>query len=101
MYTAYAVLEQQLESLGQRWAAVCKWVEDQWVVLQEAMHRWQHFNQDVKQFSDWLSEKENMLARMRLTDLSDANQVIERVRMLKVSYGQKCDFLTTNIFFKV
>ena len=80
------MLEQQLESLGQRWAAVCKWVEDQWVVLQEAMLKWQHFNHDMKQFSDWLAEKEEILARMRLADLSDANQVIERVRTLKVCF---------------
>ena len=33
-FPAYVALEQQLESLGQRWAAVCHWVEEQWVVLQ-------------------------------------------------------------------
>lgn len=32
--TAYQQLEQQLESLGQRWANVCKWVEEQWIILQ-------------------------------------------------------------------
>jgi dystrophin len=31
---AYQQLEQQLESLGQRWANVCKWVEEQAGLLQ-------------------------------------------------------------------
>ena len=32
--SAYQQLEQQLESLGQRWANVCKWVDEQWHILQ-------------------------------------------------------------------
>ena len=32
--SAYQQLEQQLESLGQRWANVCKWVDEQWQILQ-------------------------------------------------------------------
>ena len=39
LFLAYVALEQQLESLGQRWAAVCHWVEEQWVLLQvKPMH---------------------------------------------------------------
>ena len=82
--SAYVALEQQLEMLGQRWANICKWVEDQWLHLQQMLTRWQHFNDEQKQFSEWLSEKEEVLARMRLVDLSDISEVIEQVQQLKV-----------------
>lgn len=43
-----------------------------------------HFDEEMHQFNAWLKEKEDVLARMRLTDLNDVNEVIEQVRQLKV-----------------
>ncbi len=87
---AYVALEEQLETLGTRWASVCRWVEEQWTLLQEVLTRWQHFTEEDKSFSGWLAEKEELLARMRLVDLSDSKLVIEQVRNLKVSLVFVC-----------
>ena len=70
--------------LGQRWAGVCRWVEDRWALLQEVLKRWGHFRDEQLQFSDWLTEKEDVLAKMRLVDMTDPKLVIEQVRKLKV-----------------
>ena len=82
--TAYTALEQQLESLGQRWAAVCRWVEERWVLLQELHAKWQAYTSEQQQFADWLSQKEEVLARMRLVDMTDINEVVQQVGQLKV-----------------
>ncbi len=84
-FLGYMALEQQLESLGQRWATVCKWVEEHSALLQEVQNKWQHFQEEMSQFSDWLAQKEEVLARMRLADLSEMSEIIEQVRNLKVS----------------
>ncbi|XP_076445085.1 dystrophin-like isoform X2 [Babylonia areolata] len=76
-------MEQQLERLGSRWAAVCRWTEDQWVVLQEVLLRWQQFHDEQTKFSVWLEEKEAVLRDMGHADLSDPDQVIVQVKHLK------------------
>ena len=77
-------MEKQLERLGSRWAAVCRWTEDQWVILQEVLLRWQQFNDEQTKFSVWLAEKESVLTCMGQADLSDPDQVIVQVKHLKV-----------------
>ncbi|KAL8624968.1 hypothetical protein ACOMHN_039855 [Nucella lapillus] len=80
---ACQAMEKQLEQLGARWAAVCRWTEDQWVVLQEVLLRWQQFNDEQTKFTLWLADKETVLTRMAQTDLSDPDQVIAQVKNLK------------------
>ena len=77
-------MEEQLTSLGERWARVCQWTEQRWAVLQEVSSHWQRFVEEQRQFSDWLSDKESTLAHMRLADVHDAKGAIERVKILKV-----------------
>ncbi|KAK7483287.1 hypothetical protein BaRGS_00025454, partial [Batillaria attramentaria] len=82
-YTACLAMEKQLETLGARWAAVCRWTEDQWVVLQEVLLRWQQFADEQTKFNEWLTEKEGVLDRMGKADLTDPDQVIVQVKHLK------------------
>ena len=86
----YAALEAQLEELGLRWAGVCRWVEEHWLQLQQVLTKWTHLNEENRLFSEWLAEKEEMLARMRLVDISDPNEVIDQVRKLKVRQLFQC-----------
>uniref|UniRef100_A0A3Q3G100 Calponin-homology (CH) domain-containing protein n=1 Tax=Labrus bergylta TaxID=56723 RepID=A0A3Q3G100_9LABR len=44
--SATAVLEEQLQSLGERWAAVCRWTEERWNKLQEVFMVWQQLLSD-------------------------------------------------------
>ncbi|KAL8560189.1 hypothetical protein ACOMHN_021683 [Nucella lapillus] len=80
---ACVAMEQQLERLGSRWSAVCRWTEDHWVVLQEVLLRLQQFHDEQTKFSVWMEQKEGVLLRMGQTDLSDPDQVIVQVRHLK------------------
>jgi len=81
--SAYAALESQLESLGQRWAGVCKWVEEQWILLQEVFAKWQYFTEEQKLFNEWLKSREKVLDEMAQVDMSEPKNVIEQVRKLK------------------
>ena len=84
LISAYHQLEGQLESLGQRWANVCKWVEEHWVILQERLAKHQLYDDQLQAFSSWLDEKDKVLAHMVDTGGGEISQVIEQVRQLKV-----------------
>lgn len=43
---ATALLEDKLQSLGVRWAAVCRWTEERWQLLQNLFTRWQQLSDD-------------------------------------------------------
>ena len=77
-------MEKQLESLGKRWASICRWTEKQWILLQEVLLKWQHFKDEQDMFADWLAQKEQLLGQMRLADVSDPAQVVAQVKHLKV-----------------
>lgn len=78
-------MEKQLELLGKRWAQICHWMEEQWLLLQELLMRWQQFSDEQAKFNDWLTEKEGILQQMKSADLNTVEQVISQVRYLKVS----------------
>lgn len=77
-------MEKQLQSLGKRWASICTWTEKQWILLQDVLEKWQIFSEEQAKFSDWLSEKESVLDKMRKSDLADPDNVISQVKELKV-----------------
>lgn len=82
---ACEAMERQLQSLGKRWATICHWTEEQWLLLQEVLLKWQSFNEDETKFSDWLSEREEILEKMQTCDLSDSDVAVAQVQELKVS----------------
>ncbi|XP_012946043.2 dystrophin [Aplysia californica] len=81
--SACAAMESQLESLGKRWAQICRWTEEQWLLLQELLMRWQQFSDEQDKFSLWLTQKEAILQRMRSAKLETAEEVITQVKYLK------------------
>ncbi|XP_033125074.1 dystrophin-like isoform X4 [Anneissia japonica] len=81
---ATALLEEQLNSLGERWAKVCQWTEQRWAVLQEVLLNWQKLEDEEKRFEDWLSSKEALLAEMQHVDFNDSNATMQQVNKLKV-----------------
>lgn len=80
-------MERQLQSLGKRWATICHWTEEQWLLLQEVLLKWQSFNEDETKFSDWLSEREEILEKMQTSDISDSDVAVVQVQELKVSFA--------------
>ncbi|KTG32010.1 hypothetical protein cypCar_00017104, partial [Cyprinus carpio] len=38
-------IEEQ-KNLGERWAAICKWTEERWILLQKILLCWQHFSEE-------------------------------------------------------
>ncbi|XP_078330229.1 dystrophin-like isoform X4 [Crassostrea virginica] len=98
--SACEAMESQLQRLGKKWAAICTWTEQQWLVLQDLLLKWQNFSEEQAKFSDWLAEKEGILGTMMESDLTDPDTVIKQVKDLKmiendmVEQVQRFDALT-------
>lgn len=82
-------METQLQRLGKKWAAICTWTEQQWLVLQDLLLKWQNFSEEQAKFSDWLAEKEGILGTMMESDLTDPDTVIKQVKDLKVGLNRE------------
>ncbi|XP_041114936.1 dystrophin isoform X1 [Polyodon spathula] len=85
--SATAVLEEKLQSLGERWAAICKWTEERWMLLQEILLKWQHFTEEQCLFDAWLIEKEEAVNRIQTTDFKDQNEMVASLRQLAILKG--------------
>ncbi|KAJ3606664.1 hypothetical protein NHX12_026183, partial [Muraenolepis orangiensis] len=80
--SATAALEDQLQSLGERWAAVCRWTEERWHKLQEVLLVWQQLLEDQSFFSAWLTEKEQALGDVKTSGFKDQSEMNANVRRL-------------------
>uniref|UniRef100_A0A673JJB1 Utrophin-like n=1 Tax=Sinocyclocheilus rhinocerous TaxID=307959 RepID=A0A673JJB1_9TELE len=83
--SATADLEEQLQSLGERWAAVCRWTEEHWNKLEEIQLVWQRLLDDQSLFGSWLAEKEKALSEVQTSDFKDPSEINASVRRLAVS----------------
>ncbi|XP_067428603.1 utrophin isoform X3 [Thunnus thynnus] len=80
--SATAALEEQLQSLGERWAAVCRWTEERWHKLQEVFMVWQQLLSDQSLFRAWLAEKEEALSEVQTSNFKDPSEMNTNVRRL-------------------
>ncbi|XP_030642262.1 utrophin isoform X2 [Chanos chanos] len=80
--SATAALEDQLQCLGERWAAVCRWTEERWNKLEEMHVVWQQLLDDQALFRAWLMEKEKALSEVQMVNLKDPNEINANVRRL-------------------
>uniref|UniRef100_A0A8C2U5C7 Dystrophin n=1 Tax=Coturnix japonica TaxID=93934 RepID=A0A8C2U5C7_COTJA len=84
---ATAALEEQLQHFGCRWAAICRWTEDRWVLLQDILRKWQHFAEEQCLFDAWLTEKEDALSKIQTSDFKDENEMLTSLRKLAMLKG--------------
>ncbi|XP_072205225.1 dystrophin isoform X13 [Excalfactoria chinensis] len=84
---ATAALEEQLQHFGSRWAAICRWTEDRWVLLQDILRKWQHFAEEQCLFDAWLTEKEDALSKIQTSDFKDENEMLTSLRKLAMLKG--------------
>ncbi|XP_041661475.1 utrophin isoform X3 [Cheilinus undulatus] len=82
--SATAALEEQLQSLGERWAAVCRWTEERWHKLQEVLMVWQQLLSDQSLFREWLAEKEEALSEVQTSNFKDPSEMNTNVRRLAI-----------------
>ncbi|TMS11987.1 hypothetical protein E3U43_016945 [Larimichthys crocea] len=82
--SATAALEEQLQSLGERWAAVCRWTEERWHKLQEVFMVWQQLLSDQSLFRVWLTEKEEALSEVQTSNFKDPSEMNTNVRRLAI-----------------
>uniref|UniRef100_A0A9J8AP75 Dystrophin-like n=1 Tax=Cyprinus carpio carpio TaxID=630221 RepID=A0A9J8AP75_CYPCA len=90
--SATAALEEQLQSLGERWAAVCRWTEERWNKLEEIQLVWQRLLDDQSLFGSWLAEKEKALSEVQTSDFKDPSEInasVRRLANLKEDMAQK------------
>uniref|UniRef100_A0A3B3X8L1 Calponin-homology (CH) domain-containing protein n=1 Tax=Poecilia mexicana TaxID=48701 RepID=A0A3B3X8L1_9TELE len=82
--SATAALEEQLQSLGERWAAVCRWTEERWHKLQEVFLVWQQLLSDQSLIREWLAEKEEALNHVQTSNFRDPSEMNANVRQLTI-----------------
>ncbi|XP_075452708.1 utrophin isoform X3 [Ascaphus truei] len=89
---ATAALETQLQRLGERWAAVCRWTEDRWSKLQEIHILWQQLLEEQCLFRAWLTEEEESLNKVQRSNFKDQAELsvnVRRLAILKEDLGMK------------
>ncbi|XP_064906040.1 dystrophin isoform X17 [Columba livia] len=84
---ATAALEEQLQHFGRRWAAICRWTEDRWVLLQDILRKWQHFAEEQCLFDAWLTEKEDAVSKIHTTGFKDQNEMLINLRKITMLKG--------------
>ncbi|XP_071668213.1 dystrophin isoform X10 [Patagioenas fasciata] len=84
---ATAALEEQLQHFGKRWAAICRWTEDRWVLLQDILRKWQHFAEEQCLFDAWLTEKEDAVSKIHTTGFKDQNEMLINLREITMLKG--------------
>uniref|UniRef100_A0A3Q3EVT6 Calponin-homology (CH) domain-containing protein n=1 Tax=Labrus bergylta TaxID=56723 RepID=A0A3Q3EVT6_9LABR len=83
--SATAALESKLQVLGDRWAAICRWTEERWILLQEILLKWQHFTNEQCLFDSWLTQKEELVRSIKTSNLKDQAEMVACLRHLAVS----------------
>ncbi|KAM5290132.1 dystrophin isoform 2-T2 [Glossophaga mutica] len=81
---ATAALEEQLKVLGDRWANICRWTEDRWVLLQDILLKWQRFTEEQCLFSTWLSEREDAASKIPTSGFKDRSEMLGSLQKLSV-----------------
>uniref|UniRef100_A0A671RXF5 Dystrophin-like n=1 Tax=Sinocyclocheilus anshuiensis TaxID=1608454 RepID=A0A671RXF5_9TELE len=81
---ATAALEEKLQNLGERWAAICKWTEERWILLQKILLCWQHFSEEQLLFESWLIQKEELVQSIQSSGTNDPNEVAANLRKLAI-----------------
>ncbi|XP_054051234.1 utrophin isoform X2 [Rissa tridactyla] len=82
--SATAVLEEQLQRLGERWTAVCRWTEERRVKLQEIQLLWQDLLEEQCLLKAWLTEKEEALSKVQTSNFKDQTDLSVNVRKLAI-----------------
>uniref|UniRef100_A0A670ITQ8 Utrophin n=1 Tax=Podarcis muralis TaxID=64176 RepID=A0A670ITQ8_PODMU len=82
--SATAILEDQLQVLGERWTAVCRWTEERWLKLQELNILWQELLEEQCLLKAWLTEKEDSLNQVQTSNFKDQKELGVNVRKLAV-----------------
>ncbi|NXC52567.1 UTRO protein, partial [Aleadryas rufinucha] len=82
--SATALLEEQLQRLGERWTAVCRWTEDRRVKLQEIQLLWQELLEEQCLLKAWLTEKEEALSKVQTSNFKDQTDLSVNVRKLAI-----------------
>ncbi|XP_072499637.1 utrophin-like isoform X6 [Notamacropus eugenii] len=82
--SATAVLEDQLQKLGERWTAVCRWTEERWNKLHEINVLWQELLEEQCLLKAWLTEKEEALNKVQTSNFRDQKELSVSVRRLAI-----------------
>ncbi|XP_033837659.2 dystrophin isoform X13 [Periophthalmus magnuspinnatus] len=82
--SATAALESRLQVLGDRWAAICRWTEERWILLQEILLKWQHFTNEQCLFDSWLTQKEELVRSIKTSNLKEQAEIVACQRKLSM-----------------
>ncbi|XP_037578037.1 utrophin-like isoform X3 [Dermacentor silvarum] len=83
---AFTALEDELAALGERWSAVCGWVENYGAQLEALIRAQQMLSTEEPRLQQWLLMQEAQLCRMEKADATRASvqEVLDMVKCLQV-----------------
>ncbi|KAL1435839.1 hypothetical protein MTO96_010613 [Rhipicephalus appendiculatus] len=83
---AYSALEDELLALGERWQAVCNWVENYGAQLEALINAQKMLSTEEPRLQQWLLMQEAQLCRMEKADATRASvqEVLDMVKCLQV-----------------
>ncbi|KAG1660545.1 Dystrophin [Nymphon striatum] len=85
---AFSDMEDQLAALGERWAHICRWTENHWLLLQDVSVKWRSFDETSENFLKWMNSIQEDLDEMKSRNVnkdSDPKLILEQVKKLQVS----------------
>ena len=78
-------IRQQVRSLSERWAAVWNWFDNRKQRLSQVLTDWEKFYNKSRMLLNWLTAKEKELDLMKITDLTDNDELQRHFELLEVS----------------
>lgn len=80
----YDEIEKVLNSIGERWMAICEWAENRARKLDDLPQLIQNYLKTYKNLSEWLNIRENEMAKLRpVSELKNEIEIFEQVECLQ------------------
>ncbi|ERE65230.1 dystrophin-like protein [Cricetulus griseus] len=87
--------------LGDRWANICRWTEERWVLLQDILLKWQHFTEEQMLKIDLEKKRQTMEKLSSLNeDLLSAlknKSVTQKMELWMENFAQRWDNLAQKL----
>ncbi|CAF5116204.1 unnamed protein product, partial [Rotaria magnacalcarata] len=79
-------IENKLSNLSERWANICTFVQNRWILLQEVKIELEQVKFNLEKFIRWITRKEDEVAKMIAEPhLSDTDVLMQQAHAIKVT----------------
>ena len=64
-----------MTALGERWAHVCKWIEERWAQLRGLSVHWGQLEEESHSFNTWIKSSEDTLTKISQKHTADGSNL--------------------------